>query len=189
MLAYALLMVFAARAICADTQVVPAPTQAELADWMREAFGQQPGQEGAALITRSQAAKFLVTLEHAGWKVAEPDALLERVLADDDLLVQQLSDAKGRAFMAKLSRVNGGIDRLDRLARMPQGAANVRDLIHKVPNGSEWIDAMVNSPHGRRMAKTMTNSRAGRTFNQPTGRIYTAKDLLAYLDGKLIPVF
>ena len=121
-----------------------------------------------------------------GWVVDDPDAVLERVLADDDVVVRQLRTKKGRAFWQEIRHLPGGIDRLDRIARMPQGKANVRDLIQKIPNGSSWIEGLSTTRRGERTGTQLSQSRSGRDFNQPTGRIYTADALLEALAGRVI---
>ncbi len=64
-------------------------------------------------------------MKKRGWIIEEQDAILNRILPDDDVVVRQLRTTKGQAFWQEIRRLPGGIDRLDRLARMPQGKANV----------------------------------------------------------------
>lgn len=142
----------------------------------------QPGD----LISRSVVEQLFQRMAKKGWVVDDPDAVLERVLADDDVVVRQLRTKKGRAFWQEIRHLPGGIDRLDRIARMPQGKANVRDLIQKIPNGSSWIEGLTTTRRGERTGTQLSQSRSGRDFNQPTGRIYTADALLEALAGRVL---
>lgn len=168
-------------------EVVRPLSAGELAACVERTLAQQPDYQPGDLITRTQVSRCLAALAQLGWGLQDPQTLLARTLADDDFLVGQLTDAQGRRFMDKIRQTPGGLDRVDRLASMPQGHANVHDLIHKVPNGYEWINAMGSTPNGKRLAKSLENSAKGRNFTQPTGRIYTAETLVKYLDGKLVP--
>jgi hypothetical protein len=116
-------------------------------------------------------------LKQRGLTIQDPESILDRILPDNDILVQQLHTKKGRAFWQKIQQLPGGIDRLDRLARMPQGQANVRDLIQKIPDGDKWIEGMTTTRRGRRMGERLSKSKSGRNFNKPTKRIYTAEEL------------
>ncbi len=169
-------------------KVVQAPSRQEVQAFAQRLFGQQSGYQEGDVITQGMVKKLLSALNKKGWGVADPGALLERVLPDDDFLVKQFSDAKGRQFLRKVESLPGGIDRVDRLARMPQGHASVNDLIRKVPNGTDWIEAMVTTKRGHRLGERLSNSASGKDFNEPTGRIYTLAALLEALDGQLVAV-
>ena len=148
---------------------------------MLEYYGALPGYQPGDVITRSSVEKLFRQLQQQGWTIEEPESILERMLPDDDILVQQLQTKKGRAFWQKIQQLPGGIDRLDRLARMPQGSANVRDLIQKIPDGHKWIEGMTTTRRGQRMGERLSRSESGRNFNQPTKRIYTAEELIEEL--------
>jgi hypothetical protein len=144
-------------------------------------FAAEPGYQEGDLITRRSTERLLVQLQQGGWPLDDPASILARILPEDDFLVQQLRTPRGRKFWAKMHHLPGGIDRLDRLARMPQGRASVTDLIQRIPNGEAWIEGMVTTQRGRRLGEQLSKSPAGRGFNQPTGRIYTAEQLVAEL--------
>ncbi len=165
-----------------STQTAPAsvtrkPSAAELAQPIQQYFSAQPGFKAGDLVTRDVTRQLLTQLEKAGWQVKDADQLLEKVLPENDFLVQQLKSDRGRSFLGKIRSTPGGIDCLDRILRMPHGQDNVRQLIQKVPNGHEWIQGMVESSHGRRMTQQMAKSSTGRDINKATGRIYTVDEL------------
>lgn len=139
------------------------------------------------LLTRSVVKKIFVALAKRGFKIEKSEEILKRVLSDDDFLVRQLQDVKGRAFLRKIEKLPGGIDRLDRLCRIPNGEASVRDLIHKVPNGHEWIEAMVTTKRGRILGERLSNSPQISNFNDPTHRIYKPEDLVKAVHPNLKP--
>jgi hypothetical protein len=176
-------------ALAADgTTVVRPPSSEELNRFVQHHFATQAGFQEGDLITREATQALLVKLQEKGWQVKDEDELLERLLPEGDFLVKQLQDTKGREFLRKIQKYPGGVDRLDRLARMPQGKNNVNDLIRKVPNGADWIQAMTTTKEGKRLGKSLSNTRSGKNFNQTTGKIYFVPQLAQELDGRLAPV-
>lgn len=172
--------------IAAEPPAVAAAANAgQLVAILTATLERDPQYQPGDLISRSQVSACLADLHKRGWVLDDPKPLLEAALPDDDFLLRQLKDNKGREFLKKIQQTPGSIDRLDRLARMPHGQTNVRDLIHKVPNGYEWINAMGTTAHGRRLAKTMENASTGKHFTEPTHRVYTVDALATYLEGKL----
>ena len=163
-----------------------APKTAELQAFVLKSLEGMPDFHPDGLLTRGQATRAVAMLEAKGWTTDKKDDLLKRTLPDDDILVRQLNDPAGKKFLEKIGKVDGSIDRVDRLARMPQGETNINDLIRKVPNGHEWITSMLNTPHGRRMAQRLESAKGGADFNEPTGRIYTVRDFVDALDGHLV---
>lgn len=169
----------------APTTRPPAPTAEDVREFAVKTLSTQAGFDQEGLITRSQVKRLIVEFERKGWQVQGASELLERTLADDDFLVRQLSDSDGKKFLAKVIKVDGSLDRLDRIAHMPHGETNVTDLIHKIPNGADWITAMGDTEHGKRMAERLEHAQDGDGFNEPTGRIYTVSDLATTLVGRL----
>lgn len=134
------------------------------------------------LITRKQVTELFELLEHAGWEVPEQQSVLNKVLSAGDFIARELlSTPKGRQFMRKIAGYKLGYDRLERMSQLPQGQMSVHDLIHKVPNGHTWIQAMTGTQRGKRLGDRLSNSRQGKDFNEPTGHLYTAKQLLEEL--------
>ena len=49
------------------------------------------------------------------------------------------------------------------------------------PDGYKLFEYMTTSKGGKALGEQLSNSRRGRNFNKPTGRIYTAKGLIERL--------
>ncbi|HEY3391691.1 MAG TPA: hypothetical protein VGK58_03215, partial [Lacipirellulaceae bacterium] len=79
------------------------------------------------------------------------------------------------------ARHPGAFSRLDRLSSMARGQAIVRDLIRS-SDGDKFIEYLATTRGGRKLGSTLAGARQGTDLNEPTGRIYTADDLLAALD-------
>ncbi len=159
------------------------PTPQQIQAFVNGHFASQEDYQPGDLITQSSTKQLLQKMRQTGWVVDNQQEILQRVLPDDDILIKQLQTKKGREFWQKIQRLPGGIDRLDRLARMPQGQANVRDMVQKIPDGYKWIEAMATTERGQRLGNRLSKSPTGRDFNEPTGRIYTADVLTRYLIG------
>jgi hypothetical protein len=188
-LGWAVLIILAA-VVAADADETIVESKPSLDDIQRFAiryFEKQPGYQSGDLVTRSTATKLLKALQEKGWQVANREELLDRVLADDDFLVRQFSDEKGREFLHKITNLPEGIDRVDRLRRLPQGELSVNDLIRKVPNGAEWIEGMTTTTRGEILGQRLSNAPDGHDFNEPTRRIYTVPDLAREISQRLEP--
>jgi hypothetical protein len=169
-------------------RVVDKPTLSEVLQFTDRFLQQQTGYQPGQLVTQSGVVKLIKALEAKGWQVRDKQELLERVLKDDDFLVRQFSDEAGQAFLRKIEHLPGGIDRVDRLSRLPQGQQSVNDLIRKVPNGAEWIEAMTTTRRGEILGDRLSNAEAGRNFNKPTGRLYTVPALANEVFERLEPL-
>jgi hypothetical protein len=95
-------------------------------------------------------------------------------------LARQWSTVAGRKFMRKIARHQGAYARLDRLTSIPRGKAIVRDLIHQ-PQGDKFIEYLATTKSGRNLGGMLSDVPGGADLNKPTGRIYTAEDLIAEL--------
>lgn len=168
--------------------IVKKPSANDLKQFVTQQFASQGGYREGDLVTREATEAMLKKLAEKGWQVENEDELLEQILPANDFLVKQLSDAKGRAFLRKIQSLPGGIDRLDRLARMPQGRNNVNDLIRKIPNGAEVVEAMATSKEGRRLGVALSKTRSGKNFNETTGKIYQLPELVKEMHERLQPV-
>ena len=164
------------------------PSLQELKKIARRQLSTQSELSKGDLVTQSTARKVVVTLRKHGWAIKNESELLGKILPDNDFLVQQFVDKKGREFLRRIENLPGGIDRVDRLARMPQGRANVNALIRKIPNGSDWIAAMTTTRRGKILGKRLSNAPTGTNFNLPTGRIYQFNDFAKEIHAHLIPV-
>lgn len=152
------------------------PPFAKVEAAVRKSFDAQRDREPNDLITQSEVALALQQVEKTGWRLEEPELLLERVLPDSDYLVQQLRTRHGRRFMKQVGGRPLMYDQLDRVARVPGGQALVRDL-PKLP------DAAVQATQLEQFLPKIGSGRARRVkdFNKPTGRIYTVDQLIGTL--------
>lgn len=142
----------------------------------------QPGD----LITRSQIERALDVdeVKAAGLPEAEIKRITDLGLADDSFLIRELSTAAGRKFMRKTARHPGTYARLDRLSTIPRGQTLVHDLIRD-KGGDKLIEYLSTTKGGQKMGGMMAGVRGGADLNKPTGRIYTADDLVAELKAAL----
>ncbi|MBJ42739.1 MAG: hypothetical protein CMJ80_05565 [Planctomycetaceae bacterium] len=145
------------------------------------------GYQPDGLVTQGPTRQALAAFKQKGWQVQDAPELLKRVLPDNDFVAKQFRDEKGRAFLRKIENLPGGIDRVDRLSRIPEGRASVKALIHKVPNGAEWIQAMTTTRRGEILGERLSNAPTGHQFNSPTGRIYLLHDLSTAIHTLMIP--
>jgi hypothetical protein len=117
----------------------------------------------------------------AGTKVPGAERILAATLADSSFLAKELSTTAGRKFMRKVARHPGAFSRLDRLSSISRGQAIVRDLIRSA-DGDKFIEYLTTTNSGRKLGSSLAGAQHGTDLNQPTGRIYTAEDLMAVLE-------
>jgi hypothetical protein len=132
------------------------------------------------LVTRSEVAQALANVSDAGAEVADAKRTVELALADDSFLAKELSTPAGRKFMRKVSRHAGGYSHLDRLSSISRGQTIIRDLI-RGPDGDKFVEYLATTRGGRNLGSTLAGARQGADLNKPTGRIYTAEDLVTEL--------
>jgi hypothetical protein len=147
-------------------------------------FASLPDYQPGDLITRSQVAAALAKAADAGAKVPHARQILAATLPDNSFLATELSTPTGRKFMRKVARQQGGFDRLDRLSTISRGQTLVRDLIRGA-DGDKFIEYLSTTRGGRKLGSTLAGARQGADLNQPTGRIYTADDLMAAIEASL----
>jgi hypothetical protein len=143
-------------------------------------FASQPGYQNGDLITRSQIEKVVAKLVSDGVKITDPGNVAKLGLADDSFLVRELSTPDGRRFMRKIAQRNGSYSHLDRLSAIPRGQQLIRDLARQ-KDGDKLIEYLATTKGGKNMGSMMAQARGGVDLNKPTGRIYTADDLVAAL--------
>ena len=146
---------------------------------LRSQEGYQPGD----IIARSEAQACFARLAALGWEPADAQALAAAVPGDDEFIVKRLrgkNNKDGRRFMSHVSKYPEGYDRLDRMIRMPRGETITADLIH-TPGGYQMVEYLATAQGGIEMGKMLSETPKGKNFNQPTGRIYTAEQLIARL--------
>jgi hypothetical protein len=132
------------------------------------------------LLNQSQVAGALDAVEAAGWAMPDGQSIIKLAPADDSFLVQVLSTASGRRFMRKIAKYPGAYSRLDRLSAIPDGKQLIKRLI-STKGGADLIQYMATTSGGRKLGSMMARAQHGVDLNQPTGRIYTADELLAAL--------
>jgi hypothetical protein len=143
-------------------------------------FASLPEYKAGDLISRSQIERALASLKDAGWDVPHEDEIVERGLADDSFLVARLSTPAGRKFMRRISGQPEAYARLDRLSSISRGQTLVSDLIRQ-KGGDEMVRYLATTKGGRQLGQQLAATRQGVDINKPTGRIYTAADLIGEL--------
>jgi hypothetical protein len=141
-----------------------------------------PGYVPGDLVSQRQVATVLGELNKAGWEVEQSRKLLARVPADGEFLVRALRTPKGVAFMRQVSAMPGGYDRIDRLSRIPNGQQTVQKLIEG-PDGHKLVGYLTEARGGKELGTMLKRTAQGGDFNEATGRIYTATQVLAELES------
>ncbi|MEX2118114.1 MAG: hypothetical protein WD847_00780 [Pirellulales bacterium] len=132
------------------------------------------------IISRRDVTALFEALEELGWEVADRKAIEERVPLDGEFLVTQLRTRAGRKFMAQIAAMPQGYDRVDRLSALSDGKQIVQELITG-PDGYKMFEYMTSSEGGREIGRMLSRTAKRKNFNEPTGRIYTAAQLIARL--------
>jgi hypothetical protein len=179
------LLMFALVAICMADSVLAAPRpqaadDRAVAKVVDEFFALQPGYQKGDLVTRSQVEKVVAKLVSDGVKISDPGSIVKLGLADDSFIVRELSTSNGRRFMRKIARSPRAYSHLDRLSTIPRGQSLIRDLV-RTKDGDKLIEYLATTKGGKNMSSMMAQPRGGVDLNKPTGRIYTADDLVAVL--------
>ena len=156
------------------------PPFADVQKMVLKYFKAIPDYRAGDLITQDQVAPLLKQVQKKGLPLPDAAKILKRVPVKGEFLVEQLSTPDGREFMRRVAKYPDGFDRVDRLSRMVNGRQLVRDLI-RGPRGDLLIDYMTTTKGGENMGKDLEADPNGEDFNSPTGRIYTAAQLIARL--------
>jgi hypothetical protein len=157
------------------------PTFDKVVQTMTAYFQSQPDYQAGDLLNQSQAAGALEAIAATGWEVPNADRIVSLALADNSFLVTQLATPKGKQFMRKIAKTPGTYSRLDRLSQISRGHSAVRTLIRD-PGGDTMLAYMATTPGGKNLGAMMAGTPKGTNLNKPTGRIYTADDLLAVVE-------
>jgi hypothetical protein len=132
------------------------------------------------LVTESQIDQALDAVLIAGWDVPGREAIAKRALADGSFLAKEFSTPDGRKFMRRVATHPGGYSRADRLSTISGGQQIIRDLIRQ-KDGDQFIAYLATTSGGKNLGRMAANVRNGVDLNKPTGRIYTAGELLSVL--------
>ncbi len=162
----------------------PLPKFSTVETWVNQQLRSRSEYQDGDLITQSDVEAVFRKLAGAGWKVADREQIEELLLADENPMVRELRTPAGRKFMRKVSPLPLGFDRVDRLVRLSDGPRLVRRLV-KGPDGHKMLDYLTTQPGGKEMGQMLSRAPGGADFNRPTGRIYTAEQLLARLKQSL----
>jgi hypothetical protein len=147
---------------------------------LRSSADYQPGD----LLTQSQIEGALEQLRKDGWELSDPGPVVKAGLPDDSFLARELATPAGRKFMRKIARYPGGFSQLDRLSSISRGKMIVRDLIRR-PGGDTFVEYLTTTNGGRKLGGMLAATPNGVDLNKPTGRIYTADDLISALQRSL----
>jgi hypothetical protein len=119
-----------------------------------------------------------------GVKISEPAKIVKLGLPDDSFLMRELSTPNGKHFMRRLGQHPGTYSYLDRLSTIPRGQTTIRDLMRQ-KDGDKLIEYLATTKGGHNMGAMMAQARGGIDLNKPTGRIYTADDLIEALNNTI----
>jgi hypothetical protein len=172
------LLLGAQSVIAADQQL---PTVDKINAIVQKSLARDASYQPGDLLTQSQVAVVLGEIKKAGWEVPATRELLARVPHDHEFLIRALRTGKGVGFMRRVASMPNGFDRVDRLSRLPNGQATIKQLI-ATPDGHKLIGYMTESSGGKQLGVQLAGTAAGGDFNKPTGRIYSAQQLLAELE-------
>lgn len=147
-------------------------------------FSQQRDYVPSDLISQRDVQSVLASLKSAGWKVADKDQILKRVLPDGDFLVTLLGSKSGRQFARKSASDPLLYDRLDRLAQEAGGKELLESLV-KLPDGERYAKSKPQRG-ALSMLEMLPKGKSGKArkvadYDRPTGRIYTQEQLLKQL--------
>ena len=126
-----------------------------------------PGSRGSAQVVAT------------GWDVPGQEKIVSRACGQFVRHPRAL-DARGSQVYAQLSRHPGTYNRLDRLSTLENGQDTIPHLI-EAKQGEDLIIYMATTTGGKTLGKMMAGTQGGVDLNKPTGRIYTADDLLTVL--------
>ena len=136
------------------------------------------------LITRSEVKQLTKQLADIGWEVADAAEIIAAALPDSHALVSTLRSKQGQKFMRKVAGYKLIYDRLDRVSQVSGGQRMLQSLV-KLPDGQRYAAKQTRGGVPDLLA-LLPKSGSGKKrtvskYNEPTGSIYTAKDLLARL--------
>jgi hypothetical protein len=157
------------------------PTWQKIEKAASQALCSGPDYAPGDIIARSEAQAFLGKVAALGWEPDDAQELAAAVPGDDEFIVKRLrgkNNKDGQRFMRHVAKYPEGYDRLDRMIRLPRGEIITADLIHN-PGGFQMVEYMATAQGGIELGKMLSETPKGKNFNAPTGRIYTAEQLLA----------
>jgi hypothetical protein len=157
------------------------PTWDQVQGAARRALQSRPDYQPGDILARSEAQAFFAQVAALGWQPDDAQEIAAAVPGDDEFIVKHLrgkNNKDGQRFMRHVAKYPEGYDRLDRMIRLPRGEIITADLIHN-PGGFQMVEYLATAEGGVEMGKMLSETPKGKNFNQPTGRIYTAEQLIA----------
>lgn len=142
--------------------------------------------EPSDLLSRSQVSGVLQQLAAAGWSPDDRSEIEADTLPDNSVLVRTLRSPQGVRFMRKVAGQPGVYDRLDRIASETGGEPLLVGLV-RLPDAERFtvarparglpdlVDFLPKNASGK--------TRTVKDFGKPTGRVYTAADLVQRLES------
>jgi hypothetical protein len=164
----------------ATTSAATPPSFDRVVQTLTDYFRSLPDFQRRDLINQRQVTGALDALAKAGWEVPDADKIVALALPENSFLVGELATPDGKEFMRKISQNPGTYSRLDRLSKLSRGQQIVSQLVGDV-GGDTFITYLATTNSGRNVGSIMAGTQNGADLNLPTGRIYTADDLLAAL--------
>lgn len=143
-------------------------------------FESQPDFQRRDLLNQGHVEAALEAVATAGWEVPNTKKIVQLALPENSFLVGELATPDGKKFMRKISQNPGTYSRLDRLSQLNHGQQIVSQLLGDV-GGDTFITYLATTNSGHNVGQMMAGTPNGTDLNLPTGRIYTADDLLAVL--------
>ncbi len=178
------ILVLFAEVVVAEQPKTGGTTASRAAQLVDSYFAALPDYCAGDLISRSQIVAVIRQIEAAGGEVKGARTLVERGLPDNSFLIHELSSPAGKKFMRSVGRHQGAYSRLDRLSSISGGQKIVRDLVRE-PGGDQMLAYLTTTQGGSKLGSTLGGARGGVDLNRPTGRIYTAAELIAELNGSV----
>jgi len=166
----------------------PPPDFITVSQLVQQHFSTFADYQAGDVISRSHVDAVMDGLRDIGWEVPNRAAITQLVLPDNSFLISEFSTPAGKKFMRRLANQSGAYSRLDRLTSIARGKTIVRDLI-RGKDGAKLIEYLATTKSGRNLGRMLGSAKAGVDLNKPTGRIYTADDLLAVLEAEHAKAF
>jgi hypothetical protein len=183
------LALLGAATFSATTEVrAAAPTKNEKLEAIRLAvggsFARESGYQPGDFITRKQVERALDQVEKrapGALKREDRDRLVKSTIDDRSFLAEQLRSPQSKPFMRKVAALPGGFDLLDRMGQMSQGRSTVSRLAAG-PDGYKLLEYMLKSKGGSELERMLAKDPGNAEFGKPTGKIYTAEQLIGAIE-------
>lgn len=130
------------------------------------------------IISQQEVQPIFARLQRIGWKVSDEAEILGLVLPEDHFLIVQMRDKWGKPRMRRIATKKLIFDRLDRISQADGGQQLIRDMA-KLPDAEKAVDRMPDLLP----KKSDSRTRKIKSYDKPTGQIYTERDLLTRLQA------